>query len=91
MLDTGEVRNRAELARRAGVSGMWVTNVLALLKLHPEIQAWVRGLPPGTPERFVTERALREHRPDAVGASGSCGAESLASAGHELGRPTLVR
>ncbi len=59
MLDGGEVRNRAELARRAGVSGMWVTNVLALLRLHPEIQAWVRGLPPGTPERYVTERALR--------------------------------
>ncbi len=59
LLDTGEVRNRAELARRVGVSGMWITNVLALLNLHPEIQAWVRGLPPGTPERFVTERALR--------------------------------
>ncbi len=59
LLDTGEVRNRAELARRVGVSGMWVTNVLALLKLHPEIQTWVRGLPPGTPERIATERALR--------------------------------
>ncbi len=74
MLDTGEVRNRAELARRAGVSGMWVTNVLALLKLHPGIQAWVRGLPLGTPERFVTERALREiggaEAPPDVGAHG---------------------
>lgn len=60
MLDAGIVRNRAELAKRAGVSAMWVTHVLALLKLHPEIQAWVRALPPGTPERYVTERRLRE-------------------------------
>ncbi len=59
MLDAGMVRNRAELARQAGVSAMWVTHVLALLKLHPEIQAWVRALPPGTPERYVTERRLR--------------------------------
>lgn len=88
LLDTGEVRNRAELARREGVSGMWVTNVLALLNLHPEIQAWVRGLPPGTPERFVTERALREilRQPDGLQTAAARKRFQI----HELGSPRRV-
>jgi hypothetical protein len=36
-----------------------VTTVLALLRLHPDIRAAVVGLPPGTPERLITERKLR--------------------------------
>jgi len=59
MLDAGAVKSRAALARTAGVSAMRVTQVLALLDLHPAIQAWIRSLPPGTPRRSVTERALR--------------------------------
>lgn len=38
---------------------MRVGSILALLKLHPEIQVWIRSLPLGTPPRRVTERALR--------------------------------
>lgn len=59
MLDSGEARFRAEIARRASVSAMRVTQVLALLKLQPEIRESIRGLRGGTPERLITERALR--------------------------------
>jgi hypothetical protein len=59
-LDTGEVRFRADLARRSGVSPMRITYLLSLLKLAPAIQEFVRSLPPGTPERMVTERSLRQ-------------------------------
>lgn len=59
MLDAGEVRSRAELARMAGVSAMRVTQLLALRKWDPEIREWIRRLPPGRPERLVTERGSR--------------------------------
>ena len=38
---------------------MRVTQILAMLELAPEIREYVRQLPPGTPERLVTERRLR--------------------------------
>ena len=49
----------AEIARREGCSGNRVSQILHLLKLAPEILAWVKALPPGTPARKVTERMLR--------------------------------
>jgi hypothetical protein len=58
-LETGEVRFRADLARRSGVSAMRITYLLSLLKLAPAIRDFVRSLPAGTPERMVTERKLR--------------------------------
>lgn len=58
-LDTGAVASRAAIAAREGVSAMRVGSILRLLNLHPRIQAWIRGLPPGTRSRAVTERALR--------------------------------
>jgi hypothetical protein len=58
-LETGEVRFRADLARRSGVSAMRITYLLSMLKLAPEIKAFVRALPAGTAERMVTERKLR--------------------------------
>jgi hypothetical protein len=59
LLDTGEARFRADLARRTGLSAMRVTQILALLRLAPPILDYIRMLPPGTDERSVTERALR--------------------------------
>jgi hypothetical protein len=59
LLDSGAVRSRAEMARNSGLSAMRVTQILALLKLAPSIVLWIRSLPPGTPDRAVTERALR--------------------------------
>jgi hypothetical protein len=53
------VRTQAELAAREGVSAMRVSQVLALLKLDPDILEAIRSLAPGTPERLVSERALR--------------------------------
>jgi len=59
MLDSGKVRTRSELAKRTDVSANRVTNLLALLKLHPAILDAIRALPAGTPERLVAERKLR--------------------------------
>jgi hypothetical protein len=58
-LNEGAMKSRAAIAAREGVSAMRVGSILALLKLHPEIREWIRSLPPGTPPRKVTERALR--------------------------------
>jgi hypothetical protein len=38
---------------------MRVTQVLALLNLHPAILDAIRALPPETPERYASERRLR--------------------------------
>lgn len=59
LLDSGQVRNQAELARTFGLTRARVTQLLQLLDLHPDILAYARGLPPGTPTKFVTERGLR--------------------------------
>ena len=59
LLDSGEVRFRADLARRSGLSAMRITQILALLRLALPILDYIRTLPPGTAERFVTERSLR--------------------------------
>lgn len=60
MLDAGEVRNRAELAKRAGCSAGRVSNVLNLLRLPEEVKAKIRELPVGTPRSVMSERGLRE-------------------------------
>jgi hypothetical protein len=53
------VKNRAALARREGVSAMWVTHVLGLLELDPEVLAFIEQLPAGLPARLVSGRELR--------------------------------
>jgi hypothetical protein len=59
LLDAGEVRNRADLARHFGLTRARVTQLVNLLRLHPDILAYVRSLPRGTPTKLVTERGLR--------------------------------
>lgn len=59
LLDAGEATNRADLARRFGLTRARVTQLMDLLKLHPTILAYARALPPGTPTRLITERGLR--------------------------------
>ncbi|WP_136933002.1 hypothetical protein [Polyangium fumosum] len=59
LLDTGDVRSRTELAERFELTRARVTQLLNLLSLAPEVIAFVRALPPGTPARQVTERGLR--------------------------------
>ena len=53
------MKNRAALAQRERTSANRVLQVLNLLRLESRIQAWILTLPPGTPERYVTERKLR--------------------------------
>jgi len=50
-LETGEV-NRADLARENGISRARVTQVMAILNVHPQILEWMRENP-------VSERRLR--------------------------------
>ncbi len=58
-LDAGEVKHRAAISHREGVSRARVTQIMHLLKLHPTVVAYVRALGPETPERIVTERRMR--------------------------------
>jgi hypothetical protein len=60
LLDRREVANRTELAALAGVSVRRVGQILALLKLHPEVRTAIAALPPGTSAKFASERKLRE-------------------------------
>lgn len=45
LLDSGEVKNRVELAKRLGVAAGRVSNIMSLLMLTPEIQRVIRELP----------------------------------------------
>ncbi len=58
-IDTGEVKHKADISRREGVSRARVTQIMDLLRLHPVVLDYVRSLGPETPERLVTERKLR--------------------------------
>ena len=59
MIDDGQVRSRAELATRLGVSRARVTQMLQLLKLNPSIIDAIVQLGDPLPEPTVTERHLR--------------------------------
>ena len=58
-LDTGEVRNQADIARREGVTRARVTQVPGLLRLAPEIQETILAMPKVSCRPAITERALR--------------------------------
>ena len=60
LLRSGEIRDHADLAYLAGISRAWVTQIMALLYLAPEIQESILDLPLTTKGRDpVSERALR--------------------------------
>ena len=61
LLEAGEVNNRAELARRCGLSRAPVTQVMSLLQLPDEIQEYVITLP-ARERRHYSGRAVAEHR-----------------------------
>jgi len=58
-LDRGKYTSRAELARKKGISRARVTQILNLLKLHPEVQEKVIKLGDPIPSGSVSERKLR--------------------------------
>jgi hypothetical protein len=59
MLTRGECSTSAALARRLGFSRVWVTQVLSLLKLTPEILEVMTDLGDPLSSPMVTERMLR--------------------------------
>ena len=59
MIDRGEIRDYAELARLGYVSRARVTQIMNLLNLAPHIQEEILFLPPAFGRGPVTERHLR--------------------------------
>ena len=59
LIDTGEVKNAAELARRHGVTRACVSQILSLLGLAPEILAYIDGLHGTEGGLHLTARRLR--------------------------------
>jgi hypothetical protein len=58
-LGSGEPGTLAAFARRQGISRARVTQVLQLLKLAPDVLAYLVGLGDPLPSRIITERVLR--------------------------------
>jgi hypothetical protein len=59
LIESGEVRNQAEIARRDGTTRARVTQIMALLRLAPEIWEQILALPETVDRPVITERALR--------------------------------
>jgi hypothetical protein len=59
LLESGRVRNQAEIACREGITRARVTQVMGLLRLAPEIQQHILSMPDAARPPAVTERALR--------------------------------
>jgi hypothetical protein len=58
-LDTGELQNQAEIARREGMTRARVTQVMGMLRLPPEIQHEVLAAPHAIRRPAITERTIR--------------------------------
>ncbi len=59
LLESGQVANQAEIARRENISRARVTQVMGLLSLAPEIQEQILSIPDGVSRPSITERMLR--------------------------------
>ncbi len=59
LLDSGEVRNQAEIAQREGITRARVTQIMGMLRLAPEIQEHILSLPSTACRSSISERALR--------------------------------
>ncbi len=59
LLKSGEAANQAEIARQEGLTRARVTQIMAMLRLVPEIQMHVLSMPDSIRRPAVTERALR--------------------------------
>ena len=58
-LDAGEVETQAAIARREGITRARVTQIMALLRLAPEIQEHILAMPDSVGRPAISERALR--------------------------------
>ena len=59
LLQSGQVHNQAEIARREGISRARVTQLMGLQRLAPEIQVHILSMPNAVRRPAITERALR--------------------------------
>ncbi len=60
MIDAGEVKNAAELARRYGVTRARISQLMSLLRLAPEILEYIDGLDGTEGCLHLTARRLRD-------------------------------
>lgn len=58
-LDAGEVGTQADIARREGITRARVTQIMAMLRLAPEIQEYLMAMPESVGRPAISERALR--------------------------------
>lgn len=59
LLESGQIANQAEIARREGLTRARVTQIMGMLRLAPEIQKQIRSMPDSVGRPRVTERMLR--------------------------------
>jgi len=59
LIESGDVRNQAEIARREGISRARVTQVMGMLRLAPEIQHHILAMAETARQPAISERALR--------------------------------
>jgi hypothetical protein len=59
LLESGEARNQAAIARRESITRARVTQVMGMLRLAPEIQEHILSMPDMVRRPAVTERSLR--------------------------------
>ena len=60
MIDLGEVKNQAELARMKGISRARVTQILNLLKLDKSIIDKLENIGDPMDKKIISERELRK-------------------------------
>jgi hypothetical protein len=58
-LDSGEAPSLAYLARANGLTRARMTQLMNLLKLHPDIISYIRAMPKAPRDTWVTEARLR--------------------------------
>lgn len=58
-IDAGEVETQAAIARREGITRARVTQIMALLRLVPEIRGQILAMPESAHRPTISERALR--------------------------------
>ena len=61
MIDSGEVKNQAELARIKGISRSRVTQILNLLKLNKDIIRQIEQIGDPMDKKVISERELRKN------------------------------
>ena len=60
LIESGEVRNQAEIARQEGITRARVIQVMAVLRLAPEIQERILAMPESVGRPAISERVLRQ-------------------------------